>query len=346
MLERYLAKLERLVDSNHYAQVRNAYRQVFAWQELEELPYVWRTLPPVGDCDWPVFEYNDTFVNREKMLLAQLAGPFFHLQTQDYLPLAIRANYGTVILPSILGAEYQLTETSLPWCHHLADRDAIGRVIDAGVPDPSSGLGQTCFETAKYFIEKLAPYPNLARETTIYHPDLQGPFDVAHLLWGPDIFLALYDCPETVHQLLELVVETYIAWLHKWKALVGEGNEFTAHWSIMMRGGAMLRDDTPVMLSTAQYEEFVKPYDQRILDEFGGCIHFCGSGKPFIESMVSSKDLYGLHMSQPELNDLDSFWRLCQENHLVVLEMREEYVPKAIKRGVTLSRQGRSSSVG
>ena len=85
--------------------------------------------------------------------------------------------------------------------------------------------------------------------------------------------------PELVHALLDLVTRTYIAWLTLWKRELGEGNDFTSHWSIMMRGGAMLRDDTPVMLSPAQYDTFVKPYDQRVLDVFGGCIHFCGRGR-------------------------------------------------------------------
>ncbi len=343
-VQRYLDKFERMIAPAHYARVREGYRRVFAWEEMDELPYVWDGLPPVPDADWPDFPYNDTFVDREKMLLSQLRAPFMHYQAGDYHPLAIRANYGTVILPNILGAAYQLTETSLPWAHHLPDRAAVRRVIERGVPDPHTGLGGACFETAAYYREALAPYPNLARETIIYHPDLQGPFDVAHLLWGPDIFLALYDCPEMVHELLDLIVRTYIAWLARWKAFVGEGNEFTAHWSIMMRGGAMLRDDTAVMLSRRQYLEFVQPYDQRVLDAFGGCIHFCGRGDQFIEPMAASRNLYGINASQPDWNDMDKLWRVTREHRLVLLDLREEYAPPDARTGVTLRRTWRGSA--
>ena len=338
MLEGYLIKFNRKLGDGYYEGVRQAYERVFAWEEMDELPYVWSDLPPIDDEDWPEYAYNGAFVDREKMLLSQLRGPYFHYQARDYHPLAIRANYGTVILPTLFGASYQLTESSMPWVHHLPDRDAVRRIIDAGIPDPCTGLGSTCFEAAEYYMEVLARYPNLARATQIYHPDLQGPFDVAHLLWGPDIFLALYDCPDVVHELLDLVTRTYVDWLKRWKALVGEGNDFTAHWSIMMRGGTMIRNDTPVMLSSTQYDEFVKPYDQRLLNAFGGCVHYCGRGDQFVESMAESEYLYGIHVSQPELNDMDRLWRVTRDHRLVLLDLSGEYVPANARRGVTVRR--------
>lgn len=344
MLDRYLAKFERMIDDAHYERIAQAYRRVFAWEELDEPPYVWADLPPVADEDWPDFPYNDAFVDKEKMLLSQLRGPFLHYQSGDYHPLAIRAHYGTVILPSIFGARYQLTETSLPWAHHLPDRAAIRRLIDADLPDPNAGLGAACFETAAYYREQLAPYPKLSRQTIIYHPDLQGPFDVAHLLWGPDIFLALYDCPEMVHELLDLITRTYIAWLARWKAFVGEGNEWTAHWALLMRGGAMIRDDTPVMLSRAQYDEFVKPYDQRILDAFGGCVHFCGRGDQFVPSLATSRNLYGVNSSQPDWNDMALLWRVTREHRLVLLDLQAAYAPAGANQGVTLRRTWQPAS--
>ncbi|MHB0857157.1 MAG: hypothetical protein ACYC5M_06250 [Anaerolineae bacterium] len=342
VLERYLIKFDARIADDHYARIEAAYRAVFAWEPLEDLPFIWSDLPPVADEDWPDYAYNDTFVDREKMLLAQLRAPFLHLQAGDYYLPGIRANYGTVILPTILGAGYQLTETSMPWVRHLENRDAVRRVVEAGIPDPHAGLGRACLETAAYYRETLAPYPRLTKAVRIYHPDLQGPFDVAHLLWGPDIFLGLYDCPELVHALLDLVTRTYIAWLTQWKAFVGEGNDWTTHWTGMIRGGAMLRDDTPVMLSQAQYLEFVQPYDQRILDAFGGCIHFCGRGDQFVGPMATSANLYGLNPSQPELNDMPRLWDLTRAHGLVMMTMSEDHVPPGTVTGATLVRSYRA----
>jgi len=339
-IERYLAKFDRLLEnSDHYDRVEQMYRSVFDWATDAPTPFVWSDLPPVADGDWPEYEYNDAFDDMGKMLLSQLRTPFLHLQAEDCHPLAIRANYGTVILPSILGGTYELTETSLPWAHHLpGGRDAIRDLIDSGQPAFRSGLGARCEDTAVYFMETLGRYPNLLANVHIYHPDLQGPFDVAHLLWGPDIFVGLYDCPDLVHTLLDFITTVYIAWLCDWKELVNEGNAFTAHWGFMIRGGAMVRDDTPVMLSQSQYKEFVKPYDQRILDAFGGSIHYCGRGDQFIEPMVESDNLTAIHMSQPDWNDCRRVIDVCRKSHVVLMALDEAYAPDGDKRGLTLVR--------
>jgi len=105
----------------------------------------------------------------------------------------------------------------------------------------------------------------------------------------------------------------------------------------------MLRDDTPVMLSRSQYLEFVKPYDQRVLDAFGGCIHYCGRGDQFIEEMGASRNLYGLNISQPELNDMDKVWHVARQHRLVILGLLEAHLPTSVRQGVTLVRSWMAS---
>jgi hypothetical protein len=342
MLEPYLSKFEASVDLAHQQAARRKCQKIFAFEPVKTLPFIWRNGGAEGaahidspiDTDWPRFPYNDAFYDPSKMLLNQLYAPFIHNQLKDDHPLNIRCNFGTVILPSIFGVGYQLTETSLPWCHHLTSRDAVRRLIANGIPDPHSGLGGRCFETADYYREVLADYPKLAQAVAIYHPDMQGPFDVAHLIWGPDIFVALYDCPELVHELLTLVTETYIVWMKQWKAFIGEGNDFTTHWNFYIKGGIMVRDDTPVMLSLAHYETFVKPYDQQLLDEFGGCIHFCGKADYLVPSMCESRNLYGIHSSQPELNDMRMIKDAAFAQQIALLGVPEAYVSELnIKTG-------------
>jgi hypothetical protein len=342
-LHYYLEKFERMLDPLREERIKARFQRVFHWEEMTHLPFCWSDLPPIADQVWPDFPYNDTFADREKMLLSQLRPAFLHYNSGDDYPLAIRANYGTVILPSILGARWQLTENSLPWAHHLPGRDAIRRVIDAGIPEPRSGLGAACLDTAEYYRETLRNYPGLAGAVRVYHPDLQGPFDVAHLLWGPDIFVAFYDCPDLVHELLDLVTRTYIAWLKQWQAAIGEEPDWTVHWNIWQRGGVMLRDDTAVMLSPAQYREFIQPYDQQVLDIFGGCIHFCGRGDHFAAAMTGSRNLYGLNITQPELNDMQKVLELCRAQRIVVLDLDETYLPPLATTGFSVRRSWHAS---
>ena len=339
-LKRYLSKFEDVIDPERPARARQVCQRAFAFEPLDELPYVYSNGADreTIDADWPTFPYNDTFADPTKMLLDQLYAPFIHHQIDDYHPLNIRCNYGTVIMPSVFGIPYRLTETSLPWADHLDGRDEVRSLIDRGVPDLRAELGGRCFETAQYYMEALSAYPKLGETIVIYHPDMQGPFDIAHLIWGPDIFVGLYDCPEMVHELLALVTETYARYMRAWKELVGEDNLFTTQWNFYMQGGIMIRDDTPVMLRTEHYEEFVKPYDQALLDEFGGCIHFCGRGDAFVASMCESDNLYGIHSSQPDWNDVDLLIRSTLDKDIALLGLPEKYVPAEANTGIIVLR--------
>jgi hypothetical protein len=92
------------------------------------------------------------------------------------------------------------------------------------------------------------------------------------------------------------------------------------------------------MLSTEHYEEYVKPYDQALLDEFGGCIHFCGRGDSFIQPMCHSQNLYAIHSSQPELNDVELLVRSTLDSGIALLGLPAEYLPSGCDTGVIVLR--------
>lgn len=338
-LKKYLGKLDGMIDLKWQEKARSTCHKVFKFENVEELPFIdYAGVDSVADKDWPSYPYNAAFFDPAKMLLNQLAAVFYHVQLKDYNAYNVRCDYGTVILPSIFGAEYQLTETSLPWSGHLETREHVAKLIAKGVPAPETGLGGECFDTASFYMKALAPYPNLKKAVAIYHPDMQSSFDAAHLIWGHDILYAMYDCPEQVHELLALITEAYIKFMRKWKEHVGEKNDYSTHWQYYIKGGIMLRDDSSVMISPAQYDEFVKPYDQLLLNEFGGCMHFCGKGDTFIKSMCESKNLYGINTSQPHLNDMEQMLKLCAEHKIVLLGLPESYIPKGVKTGFISAR--------
>jgi uroporphyrinogen-III decarboxylase len=81
---------------------------------------------------------------------------------------------------------------------------------------------------------------------------------------------------------------------------------WSTHWGVYIRGQIALRNDSAVNLSGEQYNEFVLPYDKIILDKFnGGIIHYCGKGDHLVKSMCSLDSLYGIHLSQPHLNNME-----------------------------------------
>ena len=83
------------------------------------------------------------------------------------------------------------------------------------------------------------------------------------------------------------------------------------HWgSLYHRGSILLRSDSAMNVSPALYREFSLPYDKRLLDTFGGgAIHFCGQGDHYIEDLCSLEGVYGINMSQPEYNDMETIYR-------------------------------------
>jgi uroporphyrinogen-III decarboxylase len=100
------------------------------------------------------------------------------------------------------------------------------------------------------------------------------------------------------------------------------------------RGKILLRDDSAMNLSCAMYDEFIKPYDQRLLDELGGGgIHFCGKGDHFIESASSMRGLTCVDMSQPEYNDLEAILRNTVDKGINLLQLQPWAVESAVASG-------------
>jgi len=221
-------------------------------------------------------------------------------------------------MSSLFGAEIFMMEdamNTLPTSMPLpGGTGAIEKLVDAGVPDLYAGYGGMALEMGAYYMEKFAPYPKIRKWVSVYHPDTQGPVDIAELVWGSGMFYEFVDQPKLVHAFLALITETYTNYLREWLRIAPHAETVPAgyapHWGLMHKGGIMLRDDSAMNLSGEMFEEFVKPYDQRLLEEFGGgAIHFCGHGDHFIAPMCSMTGLHGINLSQPHLNNMEKVWK-------------------------------------
>jgi hypothetical protein len=54
--------------------------------------------------------------------------------------------------------------------------------------------------------------------------------------------------------------------------------------------------------------------------------------------MTTSRNLYGVNLSQPDWNNMEAVWSATRERHIVVLDLRQEYLPPGTRTGVTLRR--------
>jgi hypothetical protein len=307
-----------------------------AWNTPLFLPARSRPNPP--GFTWPVFRVNEAQRDYEAMAIQSFSSCSLALERALGHVLAVRCNYGTGIMPSLFGAELFMMadeQETLPTTVPIpGGLDSMRRLLDRGVPDLQSGLGGKVFRMAEFFLEAMAPYAKVKRYVTLYHPDLQGPLDVVELLWGSGLFLDLVDHPDEIKALLDLVTETYLAFMRKWLRLVPYNGRDAAHWGILHKGCIMLRDDSAMNLSPDMFDEFVKPYDQRLLDELGGgAIHFCGRGDHYIARMTGMRNLHAIAMSQPHLNDMEIIYRHTVDRGIKLLGFNRKAADAALAAG-------------
>ena len=270
-----------------------------------------RTYRSAAGIEWPKIPINHAIRDEsyDSMIVRELAGCSGALETGSGAILAVRSNYGTSIIPSLFDAElfFQTDEQdTLPTSYHLPDGiDGMQRLLDRGVPDIRRGLCAHVFSMAEKFLEVRAGYRSVREHVHLYHPDLQSPMDLLEVMWGSSLFLDIYDRPDIVHGMLRLLTDTYAEVMDAWLELVPYEEPFSVHWQMLQKGCIMLRSDSAMNFSPEMYDEFIRPYDQELLNRYGGgAVHFCGRGSHYISSLSSMNGAFVVNLSQPEYNDM------------------------------------------
>lgn len=347
-LSRCLDDLERRIDP----QVEGLLEQ--EWNDFSENRFTGdifapqRSRPSPPAVDWPKIPVNAALEDFDLMALQQYGQCSVQLAASSGLLMNVRSNFGTGIIPLLFGVELFVMADeldTLPTSWPLNDLDAIKRLVDAGVPDirQQSSLPQymaRTLEMGERYQEIAHQYPKISRYVFIYHPDFQGPMDVAEVIWGASLFYALYDQPDLVKALLDIITETYIRCMRAWMAIVPFHPGGNAHWGLFHKGNIMLRDDSAMNLSREMFDEFVRPYDQRLLDEFGGgAIHFCGKGDHYAPSLAEMRGLYAINLSQPECNEMETIYRNTVDKGIKIIGLKMEAAREAVTRGRSLRGQ-------
>jgi hypothetical protein len=309
-ITRYLDQFEAVIDLSWEREKLEQWKRFLNFETFERGMRLDECGPGGSEPGpWPKISTNQALESPEMMLLNQLAKPYRIACQHSWMIPNIRCNYGTGIFSSLFEAEiFWMPEEldTLPTTKVLECADPLSHILKTGQPNFDKGWGADVFETAALFKEALADYPKMQEVIWIYHPDMQGPMDTAELLLGESLLLAFYDRPADVMSLMQLMTDTYIAFMKKWFDLVpprGDG-QYMAHWERLYKGGVMIREDSLVNLSPDTYIEFIRPFEQKIFDQFGGGgIHFCGKCDHAVKHMAELKGLSAVNPSQPHLND-------------------------------------------
>lgn len=345
----YLEDLEVRIDEAEEARLWDQWRQFCRDECPDEVFSPRRAQRRPARVEWPKVLVNEALDDMDKMVLQQLAGCSALLDKADGHLLAVRCNYGTPIMPSLWGARLAPMDDALdclPASHPLG-RDCMPALADAGPVDVSEGLGGKTFRMAEHFRRVMAPYPKVSRWVRLYHPDIQGPMDICEMLWGSEIFYDLVDQPQLVHRVLEVVTRTYSAFMRRWLDEVGPSGhepELSVHWGMLHKGTLMLRDDSAMNLSPEMFDAFIRPYDERLLVEFGGgVIHACGRVEHYTDRLADMPGLAAFNMSQPDLNNMDDVYAHTVDRGIPLINFSALYAREALDAGRPLRGRVHSS---
>jgi len=286
-VEGILEYLEENINEQHLDAVVIKHKKALNYEPIDTLPAKISV-----DCGIARKSMDEIHGSPEAMMFNELLGCVNTVRNKDDSLPMIRANYGVGTFVSLFGLKSSIVNGNMPWVTHLGDIKQVEELIERGVPDLDNGFGKKLTETHGYYRSMLSKYPKCNRSIKVYHPDGQGPFDNAHLIWGGDIYIELYDNPDLVHKLMSLVTDTYIKQMERNLAETNAEIEggYNCHWQMLYKGRLVLRDDSSVNLSRDMYLEFVKPYNQRIANHFGSVsMHFCGRADQWIKELINTE---------------------------------------------------------
>lgn len=330
--QRCLERLEAIIDPAHLTRVRQLWRDCQSYRSISHLPLIVFCDAP----DWPQYSMDEIQSDMEKMLVSELEHVYVTCLLKDDTLPTIRANYGTGILPSLFGCEIMsFDHGALPAALPLHDTDRIRAYVSDGVPELRGGLGGRVLDTVAFYREALQPYPNIREWVNIDLADTQGPMDAAEIIWGSEIFLAMYEEPELVHAFIGLVTDTISAFTRAHQTI--DGVPFSPAPNPV--GRVCVREDASVMLSGRMYDTFCKPYTQRLLDEYSGSIHWCGDGKSWWRSLIQMRNLAAVNPFQGQYYDPVAMHAICREAGVMIWQWTTgltEAQREQIRTGFTL----------
>ncbi|HJX60949.1 MAG TPA: uroporphyrinogen decarboxylase family protein [Dehalococcoidia bacterium] len=214
----------------------------------------------------------------------------------DWVP-HLQPYQGVTPLASAFGCHVRYFDHTSPWVEPvIRAEDPPEKVYDLPRPSVTDGQLGAILEYTDYFVaEAGGRYP-----ISTY---LQGPMDMAYLVWDSSAFmLAMYSNPKEVHHLLRLVTDLNIAFIKELRARSPQF--FACHcpplWLPEGRG-ISISEDCSAVLSPKLWREFSLPYVNEMSEEFGGVvIHSCGNFQHQFDNLAQVHNLRGLNFGASE----------------------------------------------
>jgi hypothetical protein len=223
----------------------------------------------------------------------------------------VRPNFGVVFAPSIAGQDFLLQEGQMPWPGTPLSESALRtvRAMDISKADMIRKAEQF------YAIHHASGETEIAA----YHPDTQGVFDIAHMLWGDSIFCDVIDPSrrEWMDELLEICLDLYVRASGRMKEAIGEADNTMIHGHGTAQGiffphaGVRTSEDTAILFSPESIEDVILPFITRSVTPFGGAFaHFCGRSENLFQQLCRSPWIRAIDV-QPGMHDIGWLLEQC-----------------------------------
>ncbi len=265
-------------------------KMIQKYKDLYENPL---TCEPLVQVTFPVkntYSVPETLTSPAKMLANQLETIEARLAVgDDYLP-ALRVNFGTAQIAAMYGCPLRVMEGSDPCCekHILED---IEEVDQLGTPSMTRGWNPKVDEFQRYFLE------HMPEGLVIQHPDVQGPFNTAHLIRGNDIIYDFYDDPERVEVLMHKVADFMVDWIGYVTRETHPDPEWFYDRGGLWRGRARLCNCSLQIVSPSIYRDHIMAADERFLKAVKlGRVHYCGSYGEVLDDLFRLEDMTNLEI--------------------------------------------------
>ncbi|HOK56026.1 MAG TPA: hypothetical protein PKV21_05855 [bacterium] len=328
-----IKKMVEKVESYSEKIKENKRKQESVWNNKKtEIPII------TGKIDnevknYPDFNMKESFYDPEKMLYMQLKGIVNIVSSYSDACPSVRFNFGTGFIPSIFGLESEIFEDKMPWLKKHLSKEEIKRLkFDDFENIEEMGL----MKKIPVYLKTYKKY--LSKNIKIYLPDTQGPFDIAHLIRGDEIFTDIYDDFEFFKYILEISTYIYIKATEKLKNLIGENITESYHSGsyYIKNGGIRICEDSTTLVSP-KHLEVILTYTQKCLKYFGGgWIHFCGKAEHLFDLVIEIPEVSSINFGNPEKYDFKYVFKKLNEKNKVYLgsipREKDEEWKKYLKR--------------
>jgi uroporphyrinogen-III decarboxylase len=237
------------------------------------------------------------------MMEAQLEEMRPHLALRDDCIPTLRVEFGTGQVAAAFGCEIVHPDNSYP----AVGSNAVKNAEDAfrlDAPSLDAGMYPRLAEYTHYFREHM---PGGMR---IQPPDLQSPFNCAHLIRGNDILTDFIDNPRAVDALLDVVTDYLVALVPHLRAMVDAEDGWFLDYGALWKGGARISNCTMQLISPDFYRGHVLARDRRLFQHIGGGrIHYCGTNTQVVDDFLSIPRCNGFDFMGGM--EYDEVWKLA-----------------------------------